>query len=263
MTATFDIERVVEEVVRRLQQMQETESQPAGLSTGIGVLAANSCRDDDDAATITLEDRVVTLRTLDARALLAKRLIVPSQAIVTPAAADLLRAHGIAIQRGDAPRRKAPCPLPSIRAAAGAVGANPAAEAPLRLRIISTAVGSPATSVAPPNERNIHVACADLGGVQPAVRDLVDYLSHRQRPEVPGMPLDLGVIMTAEVATAICEANRHPQVRAAWGVDLASVTEAIRGINANLLVIDPSRSPLAACRNMIRHLVNHPRQPLC
>jgi hypothetical protein len=75
-----DIERIVQEVVRRL------------LSLGMQVTAKPQ-------STLTIDDRVVSLTTLEGRLEGVQQLMVEPKAVVTPSVRDELRARKIELVR--------------------------------------------------------------------------------------------------------------------------------------------------------------------
>ena len=77
-----EMERIVEEVIRRLTS--------AGAQVR-RVCAANS--------TLELEDRLVTLATINGRLVGVQQLVVPHKALVTPAVRDELRDKDIELVR--------------------------------------------------------------------------------------------------------------------------------------------------------------------
>jgi hypothetical protein len=77
-----DIERVVQEVLRRLKAMT-----PSPLATAT------------TRTTLSLTTRLVTVAELDGKLQGIQRLEVPPRAVVTPAARDYLRDHGVQLAR--------------------------------------------------------------------------------------------------------------------------------------------------------------------
>jgi hypothetical protein len=83
------VERIVQEVIRRLTAGGWTVSaQPV---TGAAVPASQS--------ELVLQERLVTLATLQGRLAGVTRVIVPRRAVVSPAARDELRAQSIELER--------------------------------------------------------------------------------------------------------------------------------------------------------------------
>ena len=66
----------------------------------------------------------------------------------------------------------------------------------------------------------------------------------------------LGLLLTDKPSLALCLANRPPCVRAAWGLDARSVTDAVSSLAANLLIVEPARHSLPALVNLARTFLN-------
>ena len=75
----IDVEYIIREVIRRLLAM-----------------ANDTAR--DEGGTVKLNDRLVTMATLDGRLVNAKRLIVAKKAVVTPLVKDELNKRKIALE---------------------------------------------------------------------------------------------------------------------------------------------------------------------
>jgi hypothetical protein len=90
----LDIERIVREVIARLQQ-EATSPPVASGSAGAGQTNESRAgvRQGD---TIRCDQRVVTLATLDGKLDGVRRFIARRGAVITPAVKDLFRDHGIA-----------------------------------------------------------------------------------------------------------------------------------------------------------------------
>ncbi|MFP6658484.1 MAG: hypothetical protein VB853_09910, partial [Pirellulales bacterium] len=75
--------------------------------------------------------------------------------------------------------------------------------------------------------------------------------------------IDIGILLTNQTTTALCHANRHPQVRAARAGNVADVREAVTSIGVNLLVIAPQGPNGFELVRIIRELYNAgpPRAP--
>jgi hypothetical protein len=79
-----EVERIVVEVIRRLRAM-ESSSAPAGAGPVVHDLV--------------LTDRVITMQTIDGRLAGVQRLLVPANAVVTPAVKDELKQRKIELIR--------------------------------------------------------------------------------------------------------------------------------------------------------------------
>ena len=84
--------------------------------------------------------------------------------------------------------------------------------------------------------------------VDPLLRDL--------QQATPGPPA-LGLAITPDWASVVCLANRHPDIRAAAVLDGASLQQACRQLDVNLLVLDRSRLAeeelVALSRSYLQH----------
>lgn len=62
----------------------------------------------------------------------------------------------------------------------------------------------------------------------------------------------LGVLLTSYPAIGLCAANRHPGVRAVWGLEPAQAASDARNLGANLLIINPKTASPYQLEKMIR-----------
>ncbi len=94
MTDSQLVEQIVQEVIRRLQQL--------GASTA-AVSAANSRRDADSVSgagnVLKLEDRVITLQTIAGRLDGVTQVEMPARAVITPSAIDELNDRKITLTK--------------------------------------------------------------------------------------------------------------------------------------------------------------------
>jgi ribose 5-phosphate isomerase RpiB len=67
---------------------------------------------------------------------------------------------------------------------------------------------------------------------------------------------DVGIVLTRQPSVALCRANRHASVRAAWGVNVAAVKEAVQSIGANVLVVNPSLHGVYELRGILREFAS-------
>ena len=93
--STSDIERIVTEVMRRLQASGVLVQQDPGSMPGIASASAKT-------ATYTVTEHVVSLDVLEGHLENLQRLVVGARAVVTPAVRDVLREHEIALERAGA-----------------------------------------------------------------------------------------------------------------------------------------------------------------
>ncbi|MDE0736044.1 MAG: hypothetical protein OSB47_09490 [Pirellulaceae bacterium] len=93
--SSHDIERIVTEVLRRLQASGVRVQLDPGSLPGI---ASDSAK----TATYTVTEHVVSLAVLEGHLENLQRLVVGARAVVTPAVRDALREHDIALERAGA-----------------------------------------------------------------------------------------------------------------------------------------------------------------
>jgi hypothetical protein len=93
--SSHDIERIVTEVLRRLQASGVRVQLDPGSLPGIASAAAKT-------ATYTVTEHVVSLAVLEGHLENLQRLVVGARAVVTPAVRDVLRKHDIALERAGA-----------------------------------------------------------------------------------------------------------------------------------------------------------------
>ena len=65
----------------------------------------------------------------------------------------------------------------------------------------------------------------------------------------------LGVLLTDQTCVAACRLNREPHLRTAAVYEYQNVSEAVKTLNANVIVIDPYRQGMFATRNLINQFV--------
>lgn len=224
MEPGIEIDQVVREVLNRL-------GQGTFVSTARGNGAAKSATRQDKtesangAGTVVLNDPVISAQVLKGRLDGTKTIVVPSQAVLTPSARDLLKELQIAVQRNGGQAAKVTATLVFALAATDY-------EAEGLLRAVAGECGE------------------------------IERMEHGKRAKLPEMIQALaaevaggekrGVLLTALPSPALCLANRHSGVRAAWGVSGQAVREAIETVAANLLIVDPARHGVFELKQMIR-----------
>ncbi len=213
------VDRIVREVMRRLTLTPTSAaslpapppassvatSSPATSSPATSSLATSS----PPAGTVVLQERIVAVAQLEGKLQGTQRLIVRSDAIVTPSARDLLQEKKIRWER--------------------AVGelAGPAA-----IGLLSSADGTaPAQRLADalPIDALQWQVCRDI--------DQVVRLLQHASPSRPTLALTL----TSHWASLVCQANRHASIRAVAITDSAALEQACAQLDVNLLVLDPTR----------------------
>lgn len=220
IASQLDIDAIVREVLRRLD-----EPLSRGQARADRGMAPAEPRDE---ACLRLDERVVTVATLEARLGTAKRISLPAGAIVTPAARDMLRENGVAI---------------------GHAVANVAPAESSRLMLVGVGLESAATTVVTGEVDDAELIENECPVA--VTRQLLDRIASGD---------GCGVLLTGEPVAAICAANRRPGVRAAWAVSVAAVSQAMKTMAANLLIIDPGAHSVYELRSMVRQFVRGPRE---
>lgn len=206
------IERIVGEVLDRLRTNKTATTNET----------SNQKPEQNPASDrLELADRVVTTATLEGRLAGRRAIVVLPQAVVTPAARDLLREQNIAIERRARGERQA--------------------ELGLR-RVVGVAETSfePAAMLAGVSAIEFEqVARVGLVGV---IDDVVDQV-------VRGGAL--GLVFTDQADAALCLANRTAGVRAVLARSAAQVRQARSNLAANLFVVEPRSKSLFELRQIV------------
>lgn len=177
-------------------------------ATATGAAAPSSQSSTSDTDCVSVSDKVVTLGLLEGRLTTAKRLLVRRQAVVTPAVRDELRKRNIHLEFVD---QKAPCPASSQWLLA------------MDNVVATTTSGWETVGIGEQLKSTSRQTLAEF------LRELAfRILSERK----------LGVLISPRPAAAACLANRRPGIRAALGCDARQVSEAMKNLSPNLLVLD-------------------------
>ena len=165
----------------------------------------------DRGGDLVLNENVITEATIADRLTGVERLIVPPRAVITPSARDILRDENITIVR-------------ALKSASGA--SSP------RLLLGIAGVRFDAGELS----RSLRQHGVELqqwpGDTLPAIIDgLAKELTAGGR----------AMVLTDNVAVAICLANRHREIRAAMAANRGEVNEVLYRVGANLLVVDAQR----------------------
>ncbi len=227
MTARNDqIDAIVREVVRRLREPQVT---PEARSTTTDTGGGPSC---DRSGEMVLAGRVITRAALDNPLKNGvRRIVISPGAVITPSARDELKSRGI--QLAYAPNADGTTSQVLL--------------ATWKAQFDPTAL----------------LESLRAGGHHPSVLDASEGLERVGRilSDPSAGPSRVAVVLTDRPSLALCLVNRPPAVRAAWGVDLGGVTDAVKWIAPNLLILEPPRHGLAAMASMIRALVRQAGSP--
>lgn len=209
---TVDVEQVVREVMARLDP------------TGSVVKQVTRSTERE----LKLTGQVISLAELKGKVEAIDRLILPTGAVITPAARDYLREYDVSATfsaaRGGTSRREA-----SLVVAAAETSFDPA-------RIVSVMSGRGAP---------VEVA---------ASHDLPDAIETLSVEIIEGGKRTL--LFTDHSAVAVCLANRRRGVRACTGLGWDDVRRSAESIGANMLVSEPRGSSSFELRRMIEAFLN-------
>lgn len=270
--AELDLEMIVREVLRRLEQAGDEpggDAAPRGAATRAPAMNAEPAAavatavappavppptvppPADRPARLDLgQHRTITLGLIEGRLTGVRELLVPHGAVVTPSVRDELRTRGVGLRfadrsAGDLAARSA-THAPS--AAAPSVDVSPTAASAAGGRLVLGVAQAPYAAVAAAAVRteSPEAEQIDHDCVLEVIRQTLPAVVEQGR---------ISVVLTERPAVALCLANRTPGVRAAWGVSVAAVREAARLIGTNLLVIHPGQHSLHEVRSMVREFV--------
>ncbi len=181
---------------------------------------------------LTLNTKVVSATELEGRLTGVTQLVVPRGAVFTPAARDEIKKHGVTIASAVDMSRAASGTVLHVAAAGTAYNAQP-----LWQSLIAD---------------NIHVETTVSGELPGAIEVLAGTAASGR----------IALLVTEQVASALCLANRSRNVRAALGSNVAAVANAVAEIGPNLLVVDPTGRSVFEMKQSIRHWLRS-GQPVC
>ena len=226
----LDVEAIVREVYRRLQQLSDggTADVDDGAGTEKRASAKTAAREPAvDTAQLQLADRTITIGLVAGRLDGVKEVLVSAGAVVTPSVRDELRKRHIVLRQAG----------------------EQAADAAVRPKLVLGVAGN-----ADPTGVAVAAAQAEAGVADRIDNDCVLEVV-RHVTQAMAAQTRIGLVLTDRPAVAICLANRRASVRAAWGVSVASVREAMQLIGANLLVLNPAQHSVYELRGMIREFL--------
>jgi hypothetical protein len=237
------VDAIVREVLRRLAVAPSTDGNALGASDALGaglptprhngrpaVGASASNGSQGSASALVLTSKVITLAELDGRLDGLKRIRVPRRAVITPAVRDLLRQREIAVEHADA-----------LQSASRV-------RVPLAVGVAQTAY-DPAGLLRSVMQQGVEIQRLAQTGLLSVIDELTEQVSRGG---------SLGLLLTEDLAAALCLANRVRGVRAAASGDVAALGRAIRSIGVNLLVVEPAgRSPFQL-RQMVTEFCRGP-----
>lgn len=223
----LDLEAIVREVCRRLEQLSDAGA--ANMNVEAETMKQASAkpvaqRPTTEAAQLKLTDRTITMGHIAGRLDGVKELLVPAGTVVTPSVRDELRKRQIVLRTANTQAADTAIRAALVLGVAGSLDRAGAAVAAVQ------AEGGAA-------ERTDHDCVLEV------VRQVTQAIAAQSR---------IGVVLTDRPAAALCLANRHKGIRAAWGVNAAAVRDAASLIGANLLVVDPAQHGVHELRAMIR-----------
>lgn len=200
------IRRLVAEVVARITAQAATSVAPKPA-------AASSYGQPQGATAVTVAEKVVTLAALERLPSGTARVVVATNAVITPSAREHARDAGIEIVRATATTAATvPASRPFIVAHADGRG-DAAGRCASIVRSVPGAQQLPATGLA----------------------DVVTAIAtHASRDGARG------ILLTGRPAAAVILANRSASLRAVTARDAASLLAAAAECSANLLIIDPT-----------------------
>ncbi len=173
--------------------------------------SSQSAPSSSGSGELVISDKVITAATLADRLANVRRLVIPARAVVTPSARDLLKEKNITLVRA----LKATAPA-SVRVVFGVAGVK------LDAADLVRSLG----------QHGIEVEPLPTVGLGQVTTELAEEVSKSGT---------LGVLLTDNVAAALCIANRRRGVRAGTAANRGEVNEAIRTLGVNFLVVDAMR----------------------
>ncbi len=206
----LDIDAIVQAVIRKLRAASDADiGDEKGAHTSTADVAM---RGEKPADLLRIEEKIVSVELLRQRINGATRLVTRSDAIITPAARDLVKERGLQLVRDtQQPQAAQARTQVALGIAACAFDATPLVRS---------------SPLAQANVQRLAQA-----GITSVIPELCDQVSRAGA---------LGLLLTAETAAAVCMANRRGGVRAVHGRSVEEVERALVSVGANLLVVDPT-----------------------
>ena len=218
----IDIERLVREVLAELTRRSDDGACPTVREKKKETPASASARAKTEGE-LVVTSRVVTMADVDNRLDKARWLVVPPQAIVTPAVRDALRESNVtlAFASSDEPRTREGTRLTMVTAFTSF---------------------DPAVLIGALRKEGIDVGASASN----CLIETSDTLAQQLRDGE-----GLALLLTSQVSAALCLANRLSGVRAVTAEDAPGVSQAADSVGANLLVLDPRGKSLFQLKQMI------------
>ncbi|HTQ37744.1 MAG TPA: RpiB/LacA/LacB family sugar-phosphate isomerase [Pirellulales bacterium] len=164
---------------------------------------------------LVLNDNVVSAATLANRLDGIQRVVVTARAVVTPAARDILKEKNVTLVR--------------------TLQAKAAASVQLVLAHTEAKKGTNydcTDLIRQLQQRGVEVEQLPTGQAGKVTHELAEAVSRGKK---------LGVLLTDQVAAALCAANRRRGVRAATAANRGEVYDVMQNLGVNLLVVDSVR----------------------
>ncbi len=222
-----DIERIVREILAEMVAAPTVEARTdvAQASTDIAVEGTESSSERSNDA-LVLTDRLVTLEQLGRRTPTMRRLVVPEDAVVTPAVRDELRRRGMTLEYGSA--------------------AAPASAGTCKLAVWNVSKRYDPAPLTTMLRREGMPVELETSTCLIATTDALAAEVRRGRA--------VGLILTRQPAVALCLANRHVGVRAVIGLDAPQVAADLAAMGGNVLAVDWSNRTLFQIKQMTSEL---------
>jgi len=206
---TAEIERVVRAVLAEMD---------------IGVRASGNDAERLPPDVVVLRRPVITLADVEGRLARARRVLVPSGAVVTPAVRDALQQRGVELQRHGGEH-------PAMASVAARVA----------MRVVSNHWAfDPLVNLLRRDGLRVAAERSDC------VIESSDRLAEQLRQ--PGV---VAVLLSSHPSMAACLANRHRGVRAVIGNDRQQTADETADVGANLLIADQTKIPLFNLKQII------------
>ena len=231
MLPSADIDRIVQEVVRRLREAAAPGT-PIGSVGSVGASEApapnSSPAMSGGSGTLTLPLALISVEQLSGRLESVEELVAPVRAVLTPSAKDLLRERGVRVRRcSELAARAAHANAPShLRPKPGGVGSGESTRRPWLL-----CDGEPSTSV----RHALNATAIPAGRFWQG--DLVCLPAQLERL-AGAIAGDVAVLVTRRGFLATAAANRHACLRAALIRSTDDLSAAADQLEANVLVVD-------------------------
>lgn len=227
-----------------------------------------------------LDQRLITLATLQGQLSGIRQLIVPAKAVVTPTAIDWLRKHQIELQRdadgGDTAASAVPLAAISRSATASYSSSSSGAVARKSFASTVTAAGKVAAGrgLMAGGASSQTIGTLYVHGDDPAlarrnwqsiwpqdtwtVESLVSCPLPQAIAELAAVLAGsgrLGVLLSSEPDAALWLANRQGSLRGTMASTVEGVQAAVQSIGANLLIIAPQRTAAYQSRGIVRQFL--------